>query len=542
MKHILRWICVILCVCLVGCAVKQVSKPIPKREPLIRVGLLWDTNAIEFSMLNTSQITSYDGTFIARGVKGGRWRAEVKQSEPAQYIYRLQTPPMETGDRARTRAREIEKMGFDAGIKETGKALRVGGRTVNDNRSYRVFLQKIFRNEDDAADYRDSIRNRLQMSIVNEKARNARGIITLKNLGNGQAFESSKPILIRGSSVTLYDVPVGVGFHWESREIRSYPETIVFQLDNNGRLAVVNILSIEAYLQGVIPSEMPSGFPSEALKAQAVAARSEVLSKLGHSHLDDPFDVCADVHCQVYSGLTKRSSSTDDAVRRTRGWVLSLRGKIIHTVYSAVCGGHGEDADKAWGGKAQPYLQGVFDGSIRLRRYGPLTNERKFKTWIDDRPAAYCNTTRDNLPAALNYTKKYFRWEERYTQWELRRLIQEKMDRNVGDILDLVPMERGVSGRIVRLKIRGSRGEFTIDRELNIRRALSANTLWSSCFYIIRQGWKQGIPGEFVLKGAGFGHGVGMCQTGAAMMALAGKRFHQILKHYFQDVKIRRLY
>ena len=506
------------------------------------MGLLWGKSAVEFSMNRTGRIVTDDGTFITRGRGGHRWRAEIKSSAPTRFVYRLAAASSSTREGARSLAGEIERKGFDVVIEQEGDVLRVGRTTLSDNRRYRVYLQKAFTNREEAEAYRDSVWNRLETFVVRRKAQRTRGILLLKNLHTDQGFESTRPVRIVGTPVTVYDVPVGTGFHWETLETRSYPETICIQLDNEGKLALINTLSLEEYLRGVVPSEMPEGFPSEALKAQAIAARGEILSKWGRIHKDDPFDVCADVHCQVYSGMTKRASSTDRAVRRTRGLVMWKDEKIAEAVYSSVCGGHGEDNENAWGGQPKSYLQGRFDGSGNLQRYGSLTDEMNLKRWIDDDPPAYCNTTGNGLPPALDYTKKYFRWEVRYTQDELRRILRDKTGRDVGPIQDLVPLNRGSSGRIIRLKVVGTQGEFVLEPELNIRKALSSNTLWSSCFYVQKEGrWSQ-APGLFILKGAGFGHGVGMCQTGAAMMALQGHRFDQILTHYYKGVRLRRLY
>ncbi len=523
-----------------GCAVQP---PSPRKiEPRIKVGLLWGIDSTEFSVDGSFRITSYDGTFIARGVRGKRWRAEVKTTVPGRLIYMLVAGSMSSRATAKSAAKKINKMGFKTFIQPVGELLRIGGRIVSDNRSYRIYIKKAFENEEAAKSYRDSIWNRLETFVVRQAIRKPKGKIILTNLDDGQEFESSRPILIKGASVTIYNVPVGTGYHWEHLENRTYPETICFQLDNEGKLTVINILPLEEYLQGVVPSEMPDSFPLEALKAQAVAARSEVLAKFGIVHRTDPFDVCADVHCQVYSGLSRKSPLTDRAVRETRGLVLWEKGKVCNAVYSAVCGGHGEDADKVWGGQPQSYLRGEFDGSGRLRRYGSLTDEKNLKRWIDANPPAYCNTSLGKVPRALEYTKKYFRWEVNYTQEELKQILEKNTGQNIGSILDLIPLERGISGRIILLRVLGTEGEFTIKGELKIRKAFSNNTLWSSCFYVSKKRGRNRIPEEFILKGAGFGHGVGMCQTGAAVMALRGRKFNEILKHYYKGVHIKKLY
>jgi SpoIID/LytB domain protein len=280
----------------------------------------------------------------------------------------------------------------------------------------------------------------------------------------------------------------------------------------------------------------------EALKAQAVAARSEALAKFGKRHQGQPFDLCADVHCQVYSGLSEQSARTNRAVKETRGKVLWKDGQICDAVYSASCGGHTEHNDKAWGGNPVSYLRGTYDGTNRIRRFGSLSREKNVEQWINDYPReAHCNTTYGRVPNSLNYTKKYFRWEVAYTQDELRSVLERSQNRTVGPVRDLIPMNRGVSGRVTRLKVAGLNGNYIIEGELRIRKALSESTLWSSCIYIQKYGYGT-IPNEFVIRGAGFGHGVGMCQTGAAMMALKGKKYERILRYYFQGVKIQRIY
>ncbi|MBN2031163.1 SpoIID/LytB domain-containing protein [bacterium] len=541
MKKISLFVGLIIFLSLVRCAVKQPEK-LHSLEPMIQVGLLWGQEAVEFSVQKSFQITSHDGTFIATGVKGNRWRAEIRESSPNKVLYILVAASVKSEEKADTVIKEIVEKGFHAFIQPTGEKRLIGNQVIHDNRSFRVCLQEAFASQETAEAYRDSIWGKLETTVVEKEVQKAQGIIILRNLENNQTFESSNPIVIQGTEVTLCEVPVGTGFHFERNETRTYPEQIRFELDSDGKLAVINTIPLEVYLQGVLPAEMPNGFPFEALKAQAVAARSEALAKLGSVHLSDPFDLCATVHCQSYSGLSGYHPTTNQAVQETEGLVLWYDDTVCDAVYSAVCGGHGEDNNKTWGGEPKAYLQGSFDGSQLLDRYGLLSDEQNIQNWIDDKPIAYCNTIPDLFPEALDYTKKYFRWEVQYTQQELKEILQTKIEWQGGDVLDLIPLQRGVSGRIIKLLIVGTDGECTVDRELAIRQKLSLNTLWSSCFYVIRKDIQNGIPSGFILKGAGFGHGVGMCQTGAAVMALLGYRFDQILKHYYQDVQIKQLY
>jgi SpoIID/LytB domain protein len=542
MKQHYKCLSIFLILFFTGCAIQPPTPPIQLGLE-IKVGLVWGKKSVEFSMDKSGRIISYDGHFIAKGIKGKRWKAEVLNSEPAKVVYRLIAGSMNELEKARFRALELEKIGLNTHIQSNGQNLSIGRKKINKNLTYRIYLNKRFHDIESARIYRDKIWNKTETFIIREVITKSKGTILLTNLENNQQFESSKPILIKDSSVTLFDIPVGTGYHWEHQEIRQYPETIRFELDSEGNLAVINVLPLEKYLMGVVPSEMSFKFPYESLKAQAVAARCVALNKLGLVHTHEPFDICSDVHCQVYSGLSKRTPITDRAVISTLGLIMSKSGEICTAVYSAVCGGHGEDTDKAWGGKPKNYLKGRYDGGGSLKRYGSLNDERYIRRWIDDIPHAYCNTTQNTAPESMEYTKKYFRWELPIPQKTLKESIKKITDKNIGQIIDIVPQERGCSGRIIRLKVIGENGEHILKSELSIRKALSPNTLWSSCFYIVKHGHNRNSPPtQFILRGAGFGHGVGMCQTGAAMMALKGKSFNRILKHYYKGIQIKRLY
>ena len=546
-----KWIRIITLILTVWMFILQCAPPTARhpgyparkgKEPIIKVGLVWGLESQIFSVEKSFQITNEDGSFIARKVTGKKWRAQIVRSNAGTTKYQLVAASMSTETKAKVMRAQLLKQGFETTIVPFGQIVRVGSKIIRDTRTFRLVLNQSFHSYNDAQHYKNKIWNKLETFIIQENTQNSRGVIRLTNLENGQQFESSQPILIHGTKVTLHMVQVGKEFHWAQNETRRYPETICFDLDSKGKLSVINILPLEEYLKGVIPSEMHYKFPKEALKAQAVAARSEVLAKWGLSHTSDPFDVCADVHCQVYSGLSKQTKETSKAVNETRGIVLYQNGNVCNAVYSAVCGGHGEDNQHAWGGEARDYLQGGFDGPSSLKRFGSLKNEQHVQKWIDANPPAYCNFNIRKTPEGLSYTKRYFRWQVKISQEDLKKSLRKRLGINLGNILELKPVSRGSSGRITKLKVIGTKGEEIINTELNIRKGLSESTLWSSCFYVKITRRKGNIPNTFILKGAGFGHGVGMCQTGAAQMALKGKRFDTILKHYYHKIQIQRLY
>jgi SpoIID/LytB domain protein len=510
--------------------------------PSVRIGVLWGADSIEVSPNASFEFADENGRFLARGDSGETWRIGVRDTRPAVISLRLVAGSMSSRGLARKKAGEIEALGFQTEIHPVGPAFPPAGTPGVSGKYYRILLANVFDSEASARAFRDSVRDRFETFLVREVREPSSGLILLKCADRQLEYESGLPVVVRGASVTIQGVPVGTGFHWEQNETRSYPDTVWFRLDTDGKVAAVVQLPIEKYLEGVLPSEMHAGFPREALKAQAVAARSKALANLGLLHTADPFDLCADVHCQVFSGLSRAADGTSRAVRETAGLVLWNDGRICDAVYGAVCGGHTEDVNRAWQTRPKAHLRGVEDGPKSLKKAGPLEREENAIRWITDRPQAFCNTADRDVPAALNYTKKYFRWELVLRQEDLAAQIEKRGGRGLGEIRELVPLERGVSGRITRLKIVGTAGDTVVSGELAIRRMLSPTTLWSSCFTVFKQEEESGPPSVFVLKGAGWGHGVGLCQTGAAGLALRGKAFDKILRHYSRNASIKKLY
>ena len=355
-----------------------------------------------------------------------------------------------------------------------------------------------------------------------------------------------------GCSFALDDMTIGIGFHWERRERQAFLGGLRI-LTRNGGLTVINDVSIEDYVASVISSEMSALCPLELLKAHAVISRSwlwypkvnpptpgssdvcvrrgdEILRWYGReAHRD--FDVCADDHCQRYQGITKAlSPAVAQAVQATAGEMLVYNGSVCDARFSKCCGGITEVYRSAWDDKDVPYLIARHDGD------GQLPDD--VEKWIlsSDAPA-YCNTRNADLLAQIlpgfdQETSDFYRWTVRYSPQELRELIRARLNDDVGVVLDLVPMERGPSGRIVRLYIEGRQKSIIVGKELEIRRVLSQTHLYSSAFVVQREG------SDFVLRGAGWGHGVGLCQIGAAVMASIGKKYDEILRHYYPGTSV----
>ena len=376
-------------------------------------------------------------------------------------------------------------------------------------------------------------------------------------------------------SFTLEDVTIGVDFHWERKEAQTFLGKLRFVVDGD-RLWAINELPVERYLASVISSEMSATSSLELLKAHAVISRSWLLVQMRRrkaiemgiqtasapvkvsdeegvvwydSDAHTLFDVCADDHCQRYQGITKATSPhVEEAIRATRGQLLMNGKEICDARFSKCCGGVSEEYEYCWDNTHKPYLLSVVDNApLGTAPTIELTDEKTAQEWILSSPEAFCNTKDAAVLGQVlnNYdqeTQDFYRWTVDFTQSELAELIRRKSGLDFGEIIDLQPLERGKSGRITRLKIVGTKLTRIIGKELEIRRTLSESHLYSSAFVVERSEVVNGVPQHFRLIGAGWGHGVGLCQIGAAVMGEKGYRYDEILHHYYQTAAIQAQY
>ena len=377
------------------------------------------------------------------------------------------------------------------------------------------------------------------------------------------------------ASFSLSDVTIGVNFHWERKETQTFLGTLRFVVESD-KICAINELPVEKYLESVISSEMSATSSLELLKAHAVISRSWLLAQM-KKHRDVAesgnnffsftkkedmlirwydredhtiFDVCADDHCQRYQGITKETSPhVAEAIRQTKGQVLLYGDEICDARFSKCCGGVTEEFQYCWEDIPKNYLTAVRDIALGIESTLPnLTNEEEAEKWIRFNPPAFCNTQDKRiLSQVLNdydqETVDFYRWKVTLTQEKLQQLIADRLKMDLGSILDMKSVERGTSGRISKLQIIGTEKTFTIGKELEIRRTLSDSHLLSSAFIVDKYDIdEQGVPQRFELVGAGWGHGVGLCQIGAAVMGEEGYLYDAILLHYYQGAEIKKLY
>jgi stage II sporulation protein D len=407
------------------------------------------------------------------------------------------------------------------------------------------------------------------------KARFSYGTITLEK-GEENIDDADGMVLIPSdrntSSFTVHSVVIGVDFHWQRNEDQDFRGKLKFIVEED-RITLINILSVEDYLISVISSEMSAGSSEALLKAHAVISRGWLLAQIEkrnslssaredyntHFRSDDEiirwydredhkhYDVCADDHCQRYQGITRASSPVvRKVIDDTFGEVLTHNGLICDTRFYKCCGGATELFENVWEPVNHPYLESITDNSSAPDGFNTdLSHESNARLWIEGRPEAFCNTSdKDILSQVLNdydqETIDFYRWKVSFSQEELSDLVKARTGIDFGTIINLVPIERGVSGRIKKLRIEGTKKYMTIGKELEIRKALSKSHLYSSCFVIDRK--QDGKSVTFTLIGAGWGHGVGLCQIGAAVMGARGYDYRQILTHYFRGAILEKMY
>ncbi len=464
---------------------------------------------------------------------GSRWTVRARGGKPAATRAHVQLAELVFQDKAGLKAaqKEWEARGLKTRVHTLGALYGIAGKVI-DNRRYLLLLDEALDGPAVAERQAELLRQHgTRTSLFEEVTAPASAILELFD-GRGSSISLAEDVIevepLDGHAIDVRRVEYGVGYDFHNFEDRSYRGALEVAVDRHGALAAINVVSLEDLLKGLVPAEIFARAPAEALKAQAVTARGEVLAKIGLKHLADPYLLCSEQHCAVYRGLTGEAPTTNAAVEATRGEALFSRdGRLVDSVYSAVCGGHTEHNEIVWGTPPNASLRGrpdILPG--RASKVSPSELSRFLSAEV---PAA-CR-----LSSFAQPTK--FRWEKRFTRDEVNALTASL---GVGPVQALSVAERGVSGRARLLTVSGERGATQVRGELNIRRLFGM--LNSAMFEVSAE---KDAAGELVgwrFVGGGWGHGVGLCQTGAIGRAEAGQRYRQILQHYFNGAQVSRIY
>jgi len=478
------------------------------------------------------------GPTISVGREGARCTASIVDGKPGRIRYWVSLDRLPAGDLKGLREARGTWEGHGVGVRgfEQGSVFGFFGRVL-DNRIMVLVEDTPFDDPENARDRRDALGRKTgnaTVDVFEEVISRPSGTVRVTCDGVEAVMKFPQMVDVKTSGKALIkveDVEFGRGFHWHDREDRTYRGKLVLTPDRKGRLAVVNTVDAETLLKGLVPSEIFNNAPLEALKAQAVCARGELFAKLGTRHSADPYMVCSDVHCQVYRGTSREHPRTSKAVDMTRGLMMFHDGNLADSVYSASCGGHTESGRNVWQGSGHPYLSGARDAPAGIDVFEDGPDELSTRIFIERPPSGlYCGSTR--------FGRESFRWEKTVSFDDVRKGTKEFTGKDVGPVEGLEVLERGVSRRVLRLRVIGRDSSAVLSPELTIRKAFGS--LRSSLFVFDVEARPSGRAFRFI--GAGFGHGVGMCQYGAIGRAAAGHRFEDIIGHYYSDTEIVRIY
>lgn len=519
---------------------------------MVRIALVEGEERVRFEADGPFTVEDDCHSKKTKGKSGQVWEVRVKGGAPASFAHYVRTDLSTDEEEAQRLLEKQKSQDSSARLLLAGQKLEHNGKVILDNREYWVSVGTYDSEMKAMAWAKLKSGSKKNALAVREMVGVPRGHVEVVG-PDGQIQCLGRRVFIQAKDsgqVILHDCPVGREFHWEHREKLSFRGTMEFLVGNDGKLLVVNELSMEDYLASVNSSEMDARCPLEFLKAQTVAARSTVLATAGKHHRLESFDLCNGDHCQCYYGVAPQGPASRRAVEETRGEILVSDGRVCDARYSKVCGGVMEANEHVWPNQPISYMRSGVDAPSPKAAEGfyPIDTEEKARKWIMATPGAYCNPNVSDLPDYLAYARDYFRWQVTYDRHELEELIKRKTGMDMGTLQRLDPKTRGQSGRVTSLTIVGANeetGEGVISilwGELEIRRVLSKSHLYSSCFVVDYEKDSTGHIQKVILRGAGWGHGVGMCQAGATMMAVRGNKYDQILAHYYRGTELKKIF
>jgi stage II sporulation protein D len=507
------------------------------KNPSVRIGMIQSAQEIRFSCEVPFHFVALDGTMTGTGRANEWYTVSKSDNVPADIRWGVRLAIAEEERDALAIVEKLKTRGLAASLWHPGLSLALQN-TIMDNHEYWIVIGP-FADQNQAREFARIYEPVGEAVVVKEIVRPSHGVCHCGDL----TFTDGVRIVPQNDQgcILLADVTVGIEFHWQHQRTQRLPGILEVRFNTQGQLLAINELDIEEYLISVNSSEMTAENPMELLKAQTIAARSTILATMGKHHYDEPFHLCADDHCQCYHGKGNVTSASVQATRETEGENLMYNQRVCDARYAKICGGVMEDYPYVWDHRTVPYLVAGVDGQAHLST--ALRDEEQARHYIDSEPDVYCNTKLYDIPTKLPYnTRELFRWKVSYDREQVEALIKKKLGDDFGELVDLLPGERGNSGRLIWMDVVGSKKTIRVGKELAIRRILSESHLYSACFYIERERNTAGQVAKFHLVGAGWGHGVGLCQVGATVMAQLGFDYRQILQHYYKNSKLQKIY
>ena len=509
-------------------------------EPLIKLGIAEDIETVRFSADTTVTVLPLgDGGSEIDIPADTTFEVRVTDGTPGTYTYSVVVAELTPDERdavAPTRA-QWEANGYSVRTRQVGSIFAVSGQRFDTRKTLLTVGETSSRVGADALAEQLARGFGIEPRVHSELDDYPGGTLVLDGMPGGVTVRNRDLLWVRGSADTVFtieDVPYDAWMGRDSTETREYVGSLIFTADRDGGLSVVNEMTLERLVEGILPAEMYSDAPDEAMRAQAVAARSELLADLGVRHLADPYMTCSDQRCQVYRGVGYERRRESEAVDATRGEILSAGDQVIKAYFSSNNGGFAGSNAWTWGEEERSYLAAHPDGpNPSPELLDGIQSESELRAFLEAPPDSFSDIERASAT---------FRWSVTMSGRELSLAVAERHP-DLGPITDLEVLERDPSGRVARLRIGGTQGEVVVERELNVRFALGGSrTLRSALFVMDISHAADGIIEEVVLTGGGFGHGVGLCQSGSVGMADRGHSYVEILENYYPGTELRALY
>ncbi|HQU73461.1 MAG TPA: SpoIID/LytB domain-containing protein [Calditrichia bacterium] len=524
---------------------ERIDLPHLNGQPIFRIGLFSGQEHIDFRVEGKFKIQDGDKNDLITDIRSDiKWRIKIKESRPGKERFFLLLYESHSKEAAEEKFKIAKKMAENVTMICLGGDTYLDGRKVNDNRKYALKFGS-FSTEIAARKAFKQFQPDFIPRVEKEQVKTPGGQLEIFDAEYDKSAEVSDVIRI---------VPEDVEAQIKIFQVRTvddilqrdnfsdlfYNGTMEFRFDISGQLMGVSELPLESYLKRVIYSESGTSMPLEFVKSLAIVCRSEAMARIQHRRLGDPFDYNDFGETLRYYGTDFTDEIITKGVEATKGQVVISDGLIRDTPFHLISGGHTEDEFQEDEGPT--HFKGKYNGPETPKGFKSLKDDAAAEKWITSRPDTWCNLKGREVPEALENAKKYFRWEVDYSRRELEDLIRKKTGEDIGILFEIIPHSRGASGRLKEIELIGSLKNYRIRGELNIREALSYDYLPSSCFVVERELDDSGTPISFTFVGAGQGHGVGMCKTGAAVMAMENYTFDKILKHYFEECELDSIY
>ncbi len=525
--------------------VQKGNKTSLTKTPIVRIGLKEKKESVEFKLNGKFSVFNNEGVAILKNmITPNKWRIKVEFSYPAKYAFNILLKKYDDYRQAEDLMYELIEKGLGAQITTIGDEFYYDKKVINDNRQYWVIIDG-FNKEQEARFFAELNLKNYKTTIIREKIKEPGAVIEIYDFDFEKVAEAENVLRIVPETdnviANLYDFTNEPDEQQRKAQYRSFQGVLEFRCDDDGKLIIINETPIEKYVESVVAYAVPLDLPRESFKALAMTIRSKSIAGLRIKHHNDPFDLCATAHCNYFVGIKNNSENVTSAIKETVGEVIIKEQNIYDADFNMVCGGVTEQKCTAELAAMNSEMTSAFDsmdGEL-VDQFGDLSDENNIRKWIDTEPAVYCNLISAN---GFNQFQKYFRWETTFSRKELEDIISEKENRLIGVLYDIIPIKRNKAGRLVEMEIIASNVNLVLSSEAAIRGYLAPQMLNSSCFYILKEYDEEGLPFAFTFRGAGNGHGVGMCVAGAISMANEGKNYKLILKHYFKETTVKKIY